>query len=526
MMFYFSYIVMASFGILCRLPFSLGSNISTSDNAGVKAKLNALRKHGFSYIIPNAVNLGGFFPRPILFHFLVSKFPKKLWRITLVLLNSSFDVFAGMMSVGLIVMLFPGQISLEAQILLFGIAITSPILFPATARLKATNNRTFGLFLNQVYFAIFLGFDLEVWSVLALSLIVIITIISSTFATQLLFFVSLIYSLISLNYNLLIPLLLALIVVFALNPLGSRDILLFKWVHLKFTAKTQNTAFSVSNKALFFNATMLKKARKPDGFVDLILHRSGIIKLIWGLPSMLVLLFMWIDSGRLPNLYAEAQNELFSSIVFLILTVLIIFILTSFGKGRLVGESERYLEILSFIIPIGMAIIVAESLLRIDVLLLIFMGQIAVILAVSILNTSGVIEKISGFNAGFNSYIVELIDCIKASEKRNIATIPIRLSRTLSTHLDEQADDYRFYYRLICEKPILEKGIDRFLEDSYHVNFLKTTPRQLQDKYGVEMIILENRFIKGLSEGYWDSIMEECSEFHSNEHFSLFVIKS
>ena len=299
------------FGVLIRLPFALVEEKSTSDSSGIKSKLQNLRRFGYTHQIHDAVNGEGFFPRPMLFHYLISRLPTKTWRLALVMANASMDVF----SAALIALLMAQSAMQAAWIIL--LAVTMPILFPATARLTAPNNRSFGLFLNVSFFALALYLEPSILTFLLMFLIGYLTILSSTFATQLLLFVGFVFSALAMNLQVCLTLISILTIALATNLLGARDILFFKIAHLKYSNAISKSAFSTRGKALFINLSHYKSRLTITDLITLVLRDSGIIKFGWGMIGLVVILvtsFYQADSS-LMTLFSLIEMKLIVSVL-------------------------------------------------------------------------------------------------------------------------------------------------------------------------------------------------------------------
>ena len=221
------------FVFITRIPLSVFTN--ASDGWGEHSKILAQSKSRWiTCDIPDSA-LQGVFPRPALSHYLVSRFPRRIWRPVSVMMNLTPDALAGIFVYWCTLSLLsfyeygaPSQASVAsfAAMILF---LTLPILLPLNARMQANNGRSLGFLFASCYLitlGFFLNTDGYVWLFLAASCVALV-ILTSTFATQVIVCFSLF---IGLVYMSVLPVLLIGAVLglgMAVPKTGFRDLIFF-----------------------------------------------------------------------------------------------------------------------------------------------------------------------------------------------------------------------------------------------------------------------------------------------------------
>ncbi|MFX0196994.1 MAG: hypothetical protein ACFFCW_12775, partial [Candidatus Hodarchaeota archaeon] len=179
---------------------------------------------------------------PALTHYIVSLFPRSYWGVAGRLLNIVYDCVSVIMVYFLARILFEMYFNavqfdtiITPQLLVALLVATSPILMPVTARMTSIGGRSFCLFLSLLYFS-FLGYGFlynVVWGIIVCVPVGILIVMSSQFAFQNLIFLSLILGVLYLNPLPILILVLMAIICWFVPQLGIRDILRFKYEHMK-----------------------------------------------------------------------------------------------------------------------------------------------------------------------------------------------------------------------------------------------------------------------------------------------------
>ena len=286
----FLFVAVSIFGFIIRLPFATWKTGIAGDNMGGFSKIYGLSRKAFiRYDIHDAVNGDGYFPRPALFHYLVSRFPKKVWRISAVFLNILFDIFTGWIVFGMTLYLsfddVKNEYSFDLGLLALLVFYTSPLLLPVTARLKATNNRTMGLFFATCYFVV-LYFSIEnAYYYIGMIVFAYLCIIGSTFALQAILFFTPLLCLCLAQFMPVAILFASILVMWFLPFTGIKGILIFKWKHILMYNRNLKTSNSTKDRKLLINTMLLFFA--PNGLtkkLKLFLYDAPLTILLYSVP--------------------------------------------------------------------------------------------------------------------------------------------------------------------------------------------------------------------------------------------------
>ena len=511
--------------LVIRLPFLIMSKAgSTNDRMGVYSKLLFLSKSSFnSYKIGDAINHEGFFPRPNLLHYIVSRLPRKLWRIALVLGNVLPDIIVGLLLVVYLdycslVALF----SLESSLVF--LAFTSgPILFPQTARLKATNGRTLGFMLSAIYFVALFELSLRsddvslVWIVGTAIICLFLVFWTSTFASQAVLFLSVAFALVSLDLRLLIPLAIFLPLAWFVKPLGVKSLIQFKLAHTKFYARVLMSSFSTRKRGLLNFVKLLDPSLKRAERIDLILKHSPIIIATYSIPAVFLLFFLWNqDALSLSSSFAKTQIE-FAFAIFLV------FIITSISWGKLFGESERYLEYAQF----SLLALLATSFSNSDVsfILSLISLQFCIIGIVSLLTIPGTIEKFTTFQGTYPQEVKEIVEYLHQIDgQKNVLCVPLRFSRALSSYsMSSGYSDIKYYYRLVVSGENTATYLDQSMEEMYDQNIPALSPKEFNARYEVNYFVLSEGF--EAESKFYDELESQTNVILKTDSISLRSLK-
>jgi len=489
--------------LVIRLPFLIMSKAqATDDGMGVFSKLTFLSKSRFNtYKIGDAINHEGFFPRPNSLHYLVSRLPRALWRIALVLGNIVPDIVVGIVLIAYldnwsIVELF----SLESSLLFLAFS-TGPIFFPQTARLKATNGRALGYMFCSLYFVALFELSLQsqnetiLWiSSLAVALLFLVF-WTSTFASQAALFLSLTFALVAFELKLLIPVAVFLPIAWLVKPFGVKSLIQFKIAHTKFYARVQISSFSTRKRGLFNFIRILDLRIDRSERIDLILKHSPVIIASYSIPVVFLILFIWYQQATdFGSAFTQTQIEF-------CLAILVVFIFTSISWGKLFGESERYLEYAPFSL---LALLSSSIAIEYTPLILMVISlQLGVIVLVTLLNTTGTLERLISFQKTYPKEVEEIIEYLHTLEgSKRILCVPLRFSRALSSYsMSKGYSDIKYYYRLVVSGNKTSNYLDQSMHEMYDQNVPALRPSEYNARYGINYFVLNHSF-EGDSEFY------------------------
>lgn len=521
------------FGMLIRLPFTVWKSGMAGDNMGVFSKIYGLSKKDFiSYNVHDAINHKGFFPRPALFHYIVSRFPKKGWRLSSIIVNIGFDILTGWIVLFLCFKMLSASVIVEDpwafSILGLFIFYSSPLLLPVTARLKATNNRTMGLFFATCYFLSFYYSQFGgVWPFVGLVFFGYLVIIGSTFALQALVFFTPMISVITGNYWPSLILLTTIVMGSLLPFTGVKNILTFKWGHIKLYSKNQKRSFSTKHRKFLLNTFSFFFAPKSiSSKLRLFLNDAPLLILFYSVPFLFIFLkWFFNDVGWAMEKLGKIQDGSLENFCIAIgITSGVIFILTSIGKGKIFGESERYFE---FSLPFLTALFIAflEFNTALDFILvssLIFV-QIGITVLIHFLSLEGSVPSLLYF--GQSDDARKVVHWLGKNEpKAHIATIPIRFGRALSSEqLATPNVRCRFYYQMITPEGKTKEGFNEYMKEVYNKNTFKMSPADLKEKYEIDHMVIHKSFLENRNPQYF-TYLKNYEEIRITEDLSIYSL--
>lgn len=506
---HFLYLSISSLlGLSIRLPFATIS-MTAPDAFGEYSKiLGWSNKKWNDYRILDSVNPGTF-PRPSLFHFIISRFPKHSWRIVAVLGNYLSDIATGiwvyvvfyLSSIHLLELAaFEARLGGFLAMLLF---LTSPLLFPNLARLKANNNRTLGLLLCTLYFTFIFGV-IEmggiITGVLAL-LTAYLIILASTFGMQVIIFFSIPLSILYLN---ILPILIPAVVIGIgwLFPVsGVRSLLIFKKYHTQMYYSQLNS-HSIRKRNLFYNIYLIIKFivnKKFKKSIDLLTNHSPLLILLYSVPILWLIPFLVMNYGLPESTISNSSIWLFCNSM--IISSSIIFLGTSIGPGRIFGQAERYFEYSLPMLCVGITVWVFHEIkLANSVLIGFIIFQIALIPLLHLLyNSTSIIRLLSYkkiLSIDISEETTEVVDFLKEQPNElKVATLPMKLARLFSSlTLDVEYNRIKYYNHMMLSSESLKDGMSDYFEDNDLVYTYGISPIRLKEKYGINYIIIKNSF--------------------------------
>ena len=519
------------FAFLSRIPLAALSD--SSDGWGDHSKILAQRRGKWiRYDIPDSA-VPGTFPRPALSHFLVSRFPTRFWRPASVVMNSAADVLVSIFVYWSTFSLLsangygdPNQVSIASfsSMMMF---LTLPLLVPLTARLQANNGRSLGLLFTTGYF-ISLGYFLVtgtyLWLVPAGSFIALV-ILTSTFATQVVAFFSLI---LALCYTTLAPILVIGTVVglgFALRKTGVRDLIYFAINHTIWFVRNIDTN-DVSKRTLLSSAFLFPYHL----FTDLFKARSSFFQtsplLIgsYSAPPIWLFLYAYYLHRDITVLWADPMMKFFSAMV---LCGLIMFLITSVGVFRVLGEAERYLEYASPMFVVAAVVYsLASSAVGLEVIFPVIIIQIGTILFIHAFADSNRVKRLLEFRHSTLDEFKGVVEFLKQLPGDvRVATMPLKLPRLLSLYTNEEGRGrIRYYYRFIFDRDAGLDGFRRFDEDTVDVDVFAGPPARLKEKYGIEYIVVDKGFLETVEDREFVAALAQTTPIYQSDRYDVYRV--
>lgn len=522
------------FAVVIRLPFVLWGGGLGGDSLGVYSYIYRLSKSTkINYYLEDAVNFEGYFPRPALIHYIISRFPRKVWRPVGVFINFLFDVITGLVVLVLTLFMLNESPLVEDPwsfaILGLFIFFSSPLLLPVTARLRATNSRSLGLFLGTCYFTsvYFTQFG-GIWPIMGVVLFAYLTILSSTFAMQAIFFMTPILCIVIGNYIPIIALLSMIILFWFLPFTGLKEILFFKWAHIKFYLKNIQTSVSTRNRKFIINTISFFFAPKSLAHKQqLFLYDAPLLILLYSIPFLFIFMRWFFNdvSWALSKFEYIQDGSLENFCIAMGISSFVVFVITSIGKGKIFGESERYFE---FSLPFLTALLIVflEFNTPLDFILVssIIVIQIGTATLINFLSVKSAVPSLLYFEFDESSKL--LIDWFGTHDKNaKVAVIPVRYGPSLaSAQLKTKDVRCRFYHHFIMPRNQLKRGFVDYLSEVHNKNTFKVTPEVLKEKYGIEYMVVNKPFLEKRVPQYFHHL-SKYEEIKIDEEFYVYPLK-
>lgn len=505
-------------GLMLRLAFC---GIGRSSDEWVTFWLiRRQRGHrGLNVRVDNAVNPGTY-AYPQLQHWLIARFPERLWGVLGRLLNAAYDVLTGALLVVVLTVWLgdsapqlAGLSLAPAALLLF---LSSPALLPSAARMRAIKARSLGLLLFCGWF-LAVGVTLRggPWALPAgLGAVVLfeLVILASAFALQAVVFTAFGLSLFLLSPVPVLLVLAGLVVGVLLPRLGTREALWFFWSHKVWYVGNahKGTTAAGRNRLRDMLGLPVLLVRQPRRALWLLFWQNSFFIAVYSSPLVVVLLVVWFRHGmpwgtELPLPVACLWGGLLGAVL--------AFVLTSLKPLAFLGQAERYFE---YAAPITAVL---------AVLLLASWADTAragqwywLLLGLHLLGAflNAVLSGISalGENLHMPEGLGEVGDwLLEQTDQPRVATMSPKLAYVLAQHFERAGrDDARFYYRLLVDGrggmstyageiggPLREPGRD---EASPSMELFTLLPDELQRRYGVDTLVIDRAYEASLRD-FW-----------------------
>lgn len=429
---------------------------------------------------------------PPLLHYLISLFPERYWRFSGRLFNIISDCLSILIIYFLTALLFKHYgasygrsyiVSPQGAVSL--VVATAPILMPTTSRLLSVGTRAFGFLLSLVYF-IFLGIGLlynPLLGTIACVLTALVMVLSSQFAAQNFFFLTL---LLGIFYASPIPFIILLIVglISWMVPwLGIRSVVSFRYAHIKWYWRNQRKSPATSDRNSILNVLKLpiNMFKAPEKAVKTFFYDSSFIIAAYSLPALLASILIILLYGNFDQLLGEPEA---AYALYVAAGSIIIFLITSLRPFHFLGQAERYFDFsLPYIALIFVLLVFVNDLSAAWILYIVFLQIILVSVNFLVVNRADIFNKLLESN---EHDLEELAAYLKQNKNLRILTIPIKNAFQISVRVD---GSHKFYYRAINEEAD-GRGFDNLDEDSAFFELPLPKFDHFKKKYGVNTIIV------------------------------------
>jgi hypothetical protein len=509
-----SLLLILSFGFMLRLSFS------SAESSDDWVSFWLIQRQGggrwLTYEVSDSM-VRGIYGYPVLQHFIVSRFPEKYWEHTGRILNILYDLATALCVYGVtrwlsmqmgVTILISGLDMAAVATLLF---LTTPILLPVTARMRAIKARSMGLMLTTLYFC-----AMGIWSVtggwhylLAAVLIGQLIILSSMFALQVLVLFSCFLSLFFLSPVPTFIIIVTLIVGYYLPKVGTRESLRFMWHHKRWYVRNYEKGTTAAKRNSLREILLLPYYMVVDfrKFLLLSFVKVTPIIAIYSAPIPFALVVIWLVHKE--QWTSMAQVPYLAYAWGIVAASLVAFLLTSFKQLSFIGQAERYLEysapafslIFPFVLityPEGTRTVMLWSLILIHIIF-------------TFANFLFVKREAAEIRGGYvPGDLQEVVDwCTRKLNSARIATVPCKLGFLLSTIMGMKVPGrYEFYYKFILRSN--ETGFRYYEEDTggyekvrdgwiESKEIFKATPHTLSKQYGATHLLINKKYEAGLS---------------------------
>lgn len=505
------------FGFATRLPFAL---LHSSDEWGVYSFLHTLsRRKWISYDCYHDVR-GKEYPYPLLFHFLVSRFPSRHWRVAGFSLNSAWDALVAVILYAALAARLP-----EAQPQTLAMAcivfLALPILLPVNARVKSFSGRSFGMLTTTLYFlCLFWMHSAQTVAgaacagILAMAL-TWVTFLASKFGIQALTGLTLGTALVMLSPLLLCPMLLALLLGWFLPALKLKPLLIFSVNHYRYYVSHMARTVADS-RSLFKSLAQFAQAliRDPWKAREIFLFKSPLLILACGLPLLFDL--GWRLATAPPLL---GPPELLCLGV--LAGALGCFVLTSMGNLRVLGQAERYFEYASApAVFLWMVALANTDSMTTQYLAWFFVLNVAILCCIHFLADIRQLKSFLRYDFSDGSYI-ELLDFLEQHPEVRAATLPIKLSfRLADCQYGTGRPPTPMYFRSVGGGDFIG-SMDEFSTITATCDVFHDVIDLLRSNHGITHIIVDQTFPHDRTMPIMNSLLQQSIVFR-NKVFTVY----
>jgi len=464
-------------------------------------------------IIPNAI-----YGYPVLPHFIISKFPKKL-RI---IFGRLFNILPDFVVASCLLLLsneFYSETFKYSGVIVSAMYLLSPVLLPMTARMKTIKGRSFGSMLVFLYFVSYYYAQDNSFFWILVFIFAVLTVQSSMFAFQTLFFFSFFFSIISLNPLPFVALMVIWTIAYFIPFLKVKEPFQFFYHHKIWYLRNYKKGTTAANRQNLKNLVLLPYYlfTNPRKFGALIFSDLPPVIFVIFIPEALYFILKY-------NVNFSFSNPFFTFSYLLFLSSLLVFLIINIRFLSFLGEAERYFEYSLPFLVILMPYFLYKTELPIVFALILSLYHITIILSIFIVSN---IDKLLDTKRRLDNDYNKLVAFFMNLESSKILSIPTKLSFSLSYDLNKK--NHQFYPRF-AQYPN-DKGFKIYEEDTnglyykngnYESSFLvfKHTPKELKEKYQADYLIIEKEYIKGL-EKQWGNFLHESEIILQSEKYTL-----
>ena len=429
---------------------------------------------------------------PPLIHFLLSFLPDKYILLAGYLLNILFDsmnavfiYFAGF----LIFDAVETPITASSFSLSFYLSLvwaSCPLLHPVNARLTGIGARTLGPFLTNLYFfGLYFVINGSYLSVAICLLSLLLIILSSQFALQVVLVFSLVLSIIYKSYLVFLLPVVFVIIVVSLNVAGIRKQMLAKWQHLKWYFDKRSNPDTLSRGSI---DKIVKYFRSLNGnfagSVYGVLTDVPVVVTFVLYPMLWMFVFVVFCGGE-PLISQLYDNAIFFYCLSVVASSFVVFFVTIKKPFSAIGEAERYVE---YAVPfLSVLFVVACSYTNFSLLpILVVVNMSFVMLNIFLFNHYVFERNVKCFN---DVQTAELVDCIVKHSSGNIISIPIKLSFKFGLYLDQ--NKFKLYYPMFFEEV---GGYNFSFDDCEKYDMINRDVISVVNKYDVDLLVLDKDY--------------------------------
>jgi hypothetical protein len=321
---------------------------------------------------------------------------------------------------------------------------TSPILHPPGARLNSLGARVFANLLFFIFIvAVFMAKVGLIWKVLAV-ITVVVTLNTSTFGSQALFFFSVLLSLVRLDPSPTVFFIIGFIIA-SIIPSGTYIQWRARMSHYSWYLKFMNRATKISLRKHWSHLN----SGDPIQFISGLLVSNSFTAVLLMVPCFLLVF--------IPEEIFVGEGQIFIRQLGCCAFIMLFF--CSFYPGAIWGEAERYMEMFT-----PFALIYAftfPSLMMFSDIQLIFLGWNICFLVLNFLALENRNFKFISGDYGQAKEMAELIKFLKKYPDKNILTFPIKLNYKLSIELKDKnflyfnydhKTGFNYYFKYISDK--------------------------------------------------------------------------
>jgi hypothetical protein len=538
----------AAFGAIMRLPFfamlpaRFEDGLPMGDMSAIQDQLSLNRSRAWpSDHKLRSTHFEGIFGYPVLFHWFVSKFPPKRWRIASVLLSTLPDVT---LSVVIYWLLRAGWssplqsggfagVDAPTAALAALVFLTQPGLIPTTARLKATNGRTVGLLFFSLFLAAaFVAYQSEHWdawyfaSIAVMAVSIYLIVMSSLFSSQTILFVGLPLGIVLPSVAILVTIVATFALIYLLPILGARDVIRWKLAHFFWYRRNRATIGAVENRRVFatFLAFWPALFNNPARAKRIFLNDSPLLMALVGYPGIVGIVAGLTANGfAIPNDFVWLAASLF-------IATLPIFFLTAGPLLSELGQAERYWDYSSAVlIPASVALIsiAADQPTVSAILLLTVLFQGAIVVVTHIYLNGRTWRLVHSFPAETDE--IQVVDYFRrAGIEPRLATLPQQMQQYWPRLFRERGlECVTFSYLLFEDGAPLKAGfpyMERFFREDIQVPSM-SAPEFAERAKVDHVIALRGHFQATAARPFVRELTESYDPVFENRKYLVFDLR-